>query len=92
MEIYKLHFSSELLDFLSTTQDWMADNLYDHIAANIWLPNFPDLNPVDYYVWSIAEKEVKKHSHYTKGSLKAAIVQVKFEIDKNQLIIACNRF
>ena len=92
MEIYKLHVSSELLDRLSTTQEQMADNLCDNITPNIWLPNSPDLNPLDYYEWSIVEKEVNKHPHNTKDSVKAFIVWVMSEIDKDQLIRACNQF
>ena len=37
-------------------------------------------------MWSIVEKEVNKHPHNTKDSLKAAIVRVMSEIDKDQLI------
>ena len=28
-----------------TTQDWMSENLHDHITPNMWLPSSPDLNP-----------------------------------------------
>ena len=90
MEIYKLRVSSELLHRLSTTQELMADNLYDHITPNIWPPNSPDLNLLDYYVLSIAEKEVNKHPHNIKDSPKAATVRVMSEIDKDQLIKAYN--
>ena len=41
-----------------TMQEWMVDNLYDHIISNIWTPSSPDLNTQDYYMWSIVEKEV----------------------------------
>ena len=30
--------------------EWMADNLYDYITPDIWPPNSPDLNPLEYYV------------------------------------------
>ena len=70
----------------------MADNLYDHITPNIWHPNSPDLNPLDYYVWSIVEKEVNENPHNAKDSLKTAIVQVMSDMNKDQLIRACNRF
>ena len=62
----------------------MADNLYHHVTPSIWPPNSPDLNPLDYYVWSIVDKEVNKHPHNTKDSLKVAIVQVMSEIDKDE--------
>ena len=31
-----------------TTQDWMSENLHDHITPDIFSPSFPDLNPLDY--------------------------------------------
>ena len=62
------------------------------MTLNIWIPNSPDLNPVDYYVRSVVEKEVNEHLHNTKDSLKAAIVQVMSDINKEQLIRDFNRF
>ena len=72
-------------------QEWMADNPYDHITPNIWTPNSPDLNPLDYYVWSVVEKEVNEHPHNTKDYLKAAIVRAMSNMNE-QLIGAWNRF
>ena len=37
-------------------QEWMAENVHDHITPNIWPTNSPDLNPLDYDVWSIVER------------------------------------
>ena len=70
----------------------MVDNLYNQITPNIWLPNSPDYNPLDYYVWIVVEMEVNEHSHNTKDSLKAGIVRVMSDMNKEQLIRACNRF
>ena len=70
----------------------MSDNLYENITHNIWPPNSPFLNWLDYYAWSLVEKEVTEHSHNTKDSLKAAIVRVMSDINKEQVIFACNRF
>ena len=33
------------------TQDWFTANCTDFIAKDEWLPNSPDLNPLDYHVW-----------------------------------------
>ena len=75
-----------------TTQEWMADNFHDHITPNIWPPSSPDLNPLDYYVWSIVEKEVNEHPHNTKESLKDSIVRVMSNMNTDHLILACKRF
>ena len=73
------------------TQECMANNLYDHITPNIWPHNFPDLNPLDNYVWRVVEKEVNEYPHKTKDSLKAAIARVMSDTNKEQLFRACNR-
>ena len=55
--------------------------MYYHIITNIWPPNSPDLNPRDYYVLSVDEKEVNEHSHNTKKSLKASIDRVMSDMN-----------
>jgi len=32
----------------------------DFIAPNLWLPNSPNLNPVDYKIWDILQERVYK--------------------------------
>ena len=75
-----------------TTQDWMAENFHDHVTPNLWPPSSPDLNPLDYYVWGVVEREVNKHPHNTKASLKKAISQAMENMNKDHLINACSRF
>jgi inhibitor of nuclear factor kappa-B kinase subunit alpha len=43
------------------TQEWMAENFHDHVTPNMWPPISPDLNPLDYYVWSVVERVVNEH-------------------------------
>lgn len=74
------------------TQEWMVKNFYDHITPDIWPPSSPDLNPLDYYVWGVLEKEVNEHYHSTIDSLKATIVRVMSSMDQQHLIKACRRF
>ena len=74
------------------TQDWLSENFYDHVTPNMWPPNSPDLNPMDYYVWSVVERETNRHPHSTIAALKAAIVQVMSKMNRDPLITACGRF
>jgi len=74
------------------TQDWMSENLHDHITPNMWPPSSPDLNPLDYYVWGVVERETNKHPHNTLDSLRAAITRVMTHMDEDHLIRACKRF
>lgn len=72
------------------TQEWLADNLHDHITPNIWLPNSTDFNLLGYYVWKIIEKNVNEPPPpSTKASLKVAIVQVLSNMNKDHLIQTC---
>ena len=41
-----------------------------------WPPSTPDLNPLDYFVWSYVENIINMTSHNTKASLIAAIRRV----------------
>ena len=75
-----------------TTQDWMSENLHDYITPNMWPSSSPDLNPLDYYVWGIVERETNKHSHNTLDFLRAAITRVMTHINEDHLIRACKRF
>ena len=55
------------------TQCWLWENFYDHITPNIWPPNSPDCNPLDYYVWGAVWWETNKTLCNIKNELKARI-------------------
>ena len=75
-----------------TMQDWMSENLHDHITPNIWPHNSPDINPLDYYVFRIVEREINKYPHNMLDFLRVAITRVITHMDKDHLIRACKRF
>lgn len=58
------------------TQEWLPDNLYDHVLPDTCPPNSPDLSIMNYYIWSAIEREIYRHFHNTTASLKTAIGQV----------------
>ena len=70
----------------------MADNLYDHITPKIWCPISPDLNPQDYSVRSVVEIGFNEYPYNTKDSLKATMIQIISDVNKEQIIRACNWF
>lgn len=74
------------------TQGWLAENFNDHVTPNIWPPSSPDLNPLDYYVWGVIERDTNKKPHNTKESLKTAVRTAMAEMNSDQLIRACSRF
>ena len=71
--LYVFQQDSTPLHKAMTTQDWMPENPYDHITPNIWPPSSTDLNPLDYYVWGVVERETNKHPHNTLNSLRIYI-------------------
>ena len=55
------------------TQAWLQKECYDFLPFSHWLPSSPDLNPLDYFVWSYVENITNMTSHNTEVSLIAAI-------------------
>ena len=54
------------------TQVWLQE-CYDFVPFTHSPSSFPDLNPLDYFVWSYVENITNMTSHNTKASLIAAI-------------------
>lgn len=74
-----------------TTQEWLAENCHDHVTPNMWPPSSPDLNPLDYYVWGVIERQTNRHPHANRDSLKAAIVEEMSDMSTEHVIRACSR-
>jgi hypothetical protein len=55
-------------------------------------PSSPDCNPLYYFTWSIVEIEVNKHPHNTLVSLKAKILDVMTNTDREVIIHPCKKF
>ena len=65
-----------------------ATTLYPSLTA----PSSPDLNPLDYFVWSYVENITNMTSHNTKASLIAAIRRVFAELPPALVEKACSQF
>ena len=55
-------------------------------------PSSPDLNPLDYFVWSYVENIINLTSHNTKASLITAIHRVFTELPPALVEKACSQF
>lgn len=73
-------------------QDWMANNFDMFWSKDLWPPSSPDLNPLDYYLWSVLERESNKYSHNTIEALRTAISEAVTNISTDHVINACSRF
>ncbi len=74
------------------TQDWLKASLMNHQLKGMWPPNSPEYKPLDYFMWCEFEREVNKQPHNTQASLKAKISEVMTNIDREIVILTCQRF
>ena len=51
------------------SQKWLSANIYDYTSPNVWPPNSPDLNTMDYYVYGAVEKDTNRRASTTKDQL-----------------------
>ena len=54
----------------------------DFIPPDRWPPNSPDLNPVDYKIWSVVQQRVYQSCQHNVGELKQRLVHVWHCIDQ----------
>lgn len=73
-------------------QKWLSANFYDYTSPNIWPPNSPDLNPMDYYVWDAVEKDTNRRASTTKAELINIIKAVFETLPRESVKSACSRF
>ena len=85
-------------------QNWCRDHIPIFWSKEMWSPSFPDLNPMDFSVWSILESKACKKIHHTVDDLKHSLRRAWNEIPQEQLhamservrkrleaVIKCNR-
>lgn len=69
------------------TQEWLQRNVPDFISPADWPSGSPDLNPLDYGLWSVLEGMVCKKKHPSvdslKRSLKKAVADFPLETLRN---------
>ena len=73
-------------------QAWLQKECYDFVPFSHWPPSSPNLNLLDYFVWSYFENITNMTSHKTKASLIAAIRWVFAELPPAFVEKACSQF
>src|SRR6218665_1920192 len=51
----------------------------DFISPKLWPPNSPDLNPVDYGVWSVLQEKVYRYTIANVSELDMILINEKFK-------------
>lgn len=74
------------------TQMFLGAHVPDFWGKEVWPPNSPDLNPLDYFMWSEIQREVCRDAHSDIDSLKSKIVSVMVNFDPKKVISACEAF
>ena len=70
-------------------QSFCKDNFKGFWSKDLWPPSLPDLNPMDFGVWSLLEKKAGVVSHKNTDSLKRALLKCWEEIDPETLRPTC---
>lgn len=58
-----------------TTQRWLKDNIPDFISSDDWPASSPDLNPLDYKIWSVLEEMACSKPHTNLETLKKSLTK-----------------
>ena len=66
------------------TQNWCRDHTLNFWSKEMWPPCSPDLNPMDFSVWSILESKACKKIHHTVDDLKRSLRRAWNEIPQEQ--------
>ena len=74
------------------TQAWLQTECYDFVPFSHKPPSSPDLNPLDYFVWSYVENITNMSFHNTKASVIAAIRWIFAELPPALVEKACSQF
>ena len=74
------------------TKAWLQKECYDFVPFSYWPPSSPDLNPLNFFVWSYVENITNMTSHNTKASLIAGIRRVFAELPPVLMDKACSQF
>ena len=57
------------------TQSWLKKNNPGYLGKEFWPPSSPDINPLDFNLWSILEDKACKKTYKNVEDLKAALIR-----------------
>ena len=73
-------------------QDLLRRKIPKFVPKEKWPPSSPDLNPCDYWLWSVMEEKANARSHGSVTSLKRAIRRAAAAVSQEEARRACARF
>ena len=60
-------------------------------SKELWPPSFPDLNPMDFGIWSILERKACAMSHSNVGKLKKKLKESWAKIESKTIHTTCDQ-
>ena len=74
-----------------TVQSWYKENFTVFWSKKFWPPSSPDLNPMDFGVWSMLEHKACATSHKNFDALKHSLEKSWNEISPKTLRTTCSQ-
>jgi hypothetical protein len=74
------------------TQTWIASNFAGFWEKSLWPPNSPDLNPLDFSIWSVIEDKACKTPHSSLADLKVSVAKAWKAMKSEYIIKTCRDF
>ncbi|KAF2367522.1 Multihem cytochrome [Trinorchestia longiramus] len=75
----------------NTVQEWLGSNM-NFWPKNFWPPQLPDLNPLDYSVWTHIESKACKVCHNSVEDLKSSVNRSWATMRKDCIRKVCKGF
>jgi len=70
----------------------LSHNTPDFIGPEMWPPNSPDLNPVDYSLWSVIEQRVYQSRINNVDELRQRLIAVWNGLEQNVIDTAIDQW
>ena len=75
-----------------TVQEFLAKYFAMFWPKDMWPPQSPDLNPLDYGIWGIMDKNARATSHPNLASLKASVIREWDNLSMEFVANTCRQF
>ena len=71
-----------------STQEWLKNETPGFLSKEEWPPSSPDLNPMDFSIWSILQEKAcsKPHTFKTRNSTKFALKLPNFYLFRTKIL------
>ena len=76
----------------NTTREWLRNNFSSFMDKDLWPPNSPDLNPLDYGIWGLMETRACATPHSSVADLKVSVQREWDNLSSEYIAKTCASF